>query len=111
MRTFLKTHTHTHTHTHLLWSQESPSGPPTPPSYLSFINLPFLIPALEFGWQLNKLDRKARETRHTEGGGEHKANIRLSSSSKKMKESIKAERSQIIGGIATQVANIKEGPS
>ena len=92
----------------MLWSQESLSGPTTSPSYLSFINLPFPIPALESAWQLNKLDRKARETRHTEIGGKHEADIRLSSSSKKMKESIKAGRSQII---ATQVANIKEGPS
>ena len=74
----------------MLWSQESLSGPTTSPSYLSFINLPFPIPALESAWQLNKLDRKARETRHTEIGGKHEADIRLSSSSKKVKESIKA---------------------
>ena len=94
-----------------MWSQESPSGPPTSPSYLSLINLPFLVPTLEFVWQLDKLDKKARETRYTEVGGKHETDIRLSSSSKKMKESIKAGRPQIITEIDTQVANIKEGPS
>ena len=107
MRTFLKPHTHSHTQKHLLWSQESPSSPPTSPSYLRFINLPFLIPALEFGWQLDKLDRKARETRHTEIGGEHEADIRLSSSSKKMKEFIKAGRSQQQGQLHKQPTSRK----
>ena len=49
---------------------------------------------LEYGWQLDKLDKKARETRYTEEGGEDEADIGLSSSSRK-KEPIKLGRSQI----------------
>ena len=44
---------------------------------------------------MDKLDRKTRETRYTEEGGEDEADTGLNSSSRKKKEPIKLGRSQI----------------